>query len=146
MRALELKNPNGISMFILNLEPDELLLESIQNFVREKGIKNGCIVSGIGTLKKLVYHRVTTVEPNPTNEFLEVQGPIELSSMQGLVVDFQPHIHFVASDLKSTYCGHLENGSIVLYLAEVLILKLDDINLKRIPDEKGISFINLLQE
>lgn len=43
MRAFELKNPNGISMFILNLEPDELLLESLQNFIREKGIKTAVL-------------------------------------------------------------------------------------------------------
>jgi len=38
-------------------------------------------VSGIGILKKLVYHRVVNIDFPPKNEFITIKGPIELSSL-----------------------------------------------------------------
>lgn len=128
-------------LIIINLEPKELFLESIIEVLKEKKINNSVIISGIGTLEKLVFHRVLTRDFPPQNEFITLEAPIELSSCQGLILDYEPHIHFVASDLERTYSGHLEFGSKVLYLAEIVILPLKNVNLTRKLKENNIKYI-----
>jgi hypothetical protein len=44
-------------------------------------IRNAWVVSEIGILKKLVYHRVVNIDFPPKNEFITIKGPIELSSL-----------------------------------------------------------------
>jgi len=143
MKTFRIKECKEKNLFILNLEPGDLLLESIKKFVQENFIKHGCVISGIGTLKKLRYHRVLNTNYVPENEYLTIEGAIELSALQGLIINYEPHLHFVASDLEKTYSGHLEDGCEVLYLSEILLLPLEDIKLKRIPDKRNVTYITL---
>ena len=71
--------------FILALERDEGLLESIEQVAREYGIDSAVITSGIGTLSRFHYHRVINVAPQAENEFLVVEGPLE--QLGAVVVD-----------------------------------------------------------
>jgi predicted DNA-binding protein with PD1-like motif len=141
MRVFKRSTSFNNEIIIINLEPDEFLLESIIKYLKDNNIKNACILSGIGTLKKLSYHRVLSTSMNPENEYLSLEGPFELSSLQGLIINFEPHLHFVASDLNNTYSGHIEFNSQVLYLAEIVLLTLKDFSIKRNPNEKNIYFI-----
>ena len=59
---------------------------------------------------------------------------------QGLVLDGVPHIHFVFSDTKNTYTGHLEPGTEVLYLVEMTLAELTDCSIKRLKDENNIAY------
>jgi predicted DNA-binding protein with PD1-like motif len=45
----------------------------------------------------------------------------------------------VISDLESTYTGHLENGTTVLYLSEITLLEVKGINLHRVKDDDNIA-------
>ena len=45
------------------------------------------------------------------------------------------------SDSEKTYTGHMEPGCEVQYLAELAILELSELNIKRASDEFGISYI-----
>ena len=54
---------------ILSLEPDEKLLESIQEVVSSHDIRNGIVVSGVGTLKRCHLHYVNTTTFPPENKF-----------------------------------------------------------------------------
>lgn len=128
-------------LIIMNLEPEELVLETIVDYLKKNNIPNACVISGIGTLKRLSFHRITTTDKNPSNEYLTLEGPFELSSTQGLIINYEPHLHFVASDLQKTYSGHLEFNSQILYLAEFVLISLSDFNLTRRPNERNIYFI-----
>lgn len=141
MKAFKKKISDIIEFIIINLYPNEYLLESILSYLKENNIGYACVISGIGTLKKLSFHRILTTEENPTNEFITLEGPFELSSTQGLIINYEPHLHFVASDLQNTYSGHLEFNSQVLYLAEFVLVAFDDFNLIRKPNEKNIFYI-----
>jgi predicted DNA-binding protein with PD1-like motif len=44
----------------------------------------------------------------------------------------------VVSDHEKAYSGHLEKGCRVLYLAEVVIVELDQAHLQRVRNEKEI--------
>lgn len=141
MKAFKKILNNKIELIIINLYPEEYLIENIINYLKETNTANACVISGIGTLKKLSFHRILTTEENPKNEYITLEGPFELSSTQGLIINYEPHLHFVASDLQKTYSGHLEYNSQVLYLAEFVLISLDDLNLIRNPNEKNIFYI-----
>ena len=46
---------------IIRLDAGDMLLESIEQVIKEADIKNGVVVSGIGTLSDTRIHMVTTV-------------------------------------------------------------------------------------
>jgi len=124
---------------IMNLERGDLLLESIREELARLDIKNAVITSAIGSLQKVVLHRVTGIEREPVDEFVTIENPIELASLQGYVLDGHPHFHMVVSDLEQTYTGHLEDGTTVLYLAEVSLLEIKNPGLVRVKDENNIA-------
>ncbi|WP_319417129.1 PPC domain-containing DNA-binding protein [Marispirochaeta aestuarii] len=124
---------------VLNLQRDEKVLESIRGQLAELGIKNAIITSAIGSLKKAVFHRVTGFEKSPVDEFVTLENPIELASLQGVVIDGEPHFHMVISDLGTTYTGHLEEETTVVYLAEISLVEIKGLALKRVKDENNIA-------
>ncbi|MDR1636310.1 MAG: DNA-binding protein, partial [Treponema sp.] len=87
-------------LVVINLERGDLLLESIRDTLAEYGIKDAVITSAIGSLSKVALHRVTGFEPEPVDEFVTLEKPMELASLQGIVVDGHPHFHMVVSDLE----------------------------------------------
>lgn len=126
-------------LVVINLERGDLLLESIRNALDSYGIRDAVVVSAIGSLSKVVLHRVTGYEVEPVDEFVTLEKPMELASLQGIVVDGHPHFHMVVSDLEQAYTGHLEEGTTALYLVEISLLELTNVDLKRIPDENKIA-------
>ena len=126
-------------LVVINLERGDLLLESIRDALDSYGIRDAVITSAIGSLSKVVLHRVTGYEPQPVDEFVTLEKPMELASLQGIVVDGHPHFHMVVSDLEQAYTGHLEEGTTTLYLVEISLLELTNAELKRIPDENNIA-------
>jgi uncharacterized protein len=127
---------------ILSLERGDDLLISIKNEVSRLGIKNAVVVSGIGTFEKVVYHRVTSFSSIPEEEFITIEEPIELSCLQGLVIDGQPHLHMTFSDLKNTYSGHLEEGCSILYLAEVMLVEIEGFELDRVKNQDNLKLLS----
>jgi uncharacterized protein len=130
---------SAIRTYVVRLDQGDLLLESIRSLIEKEDIKTGVVVSGIGTLDKLVSHLVTTTGYPPV-EFLDTRDalPFELVSLQGVIADGVPHIHLVVSDAKCAYAGHLEDGCRILYLGEVVIQTFNDLHIRRVRDEKGI--------
>lgn len=126
-------------LIIINLERGDLLLESITQELNRLGVRDAVITSAIGSLSKVHLHRVTGIEIVPVDEFIVLEKPMELSSLQGLVIDGHPHIHMVVSDLEQVYTGHLENDTVVLYLVEISLLELNSVDLMRVRDENNIA-------
>ncbi len=128
-------------VIVINLKRGELLLESIERELAAAGIKNAIITGAIGSLKKAVFHRVTGMDREPVDEFVTIEKPLELASLQGLVVDGHPHFHMVVSDLEKSYTGHLEHGTEVLYLVEISLLEVEGLNLLRVKDQDNIAIL-----
>jgi predicted DNA-binding protein with PD1-like motif len=131
----------GNRIVVINLRRDEKLLEKIRTELKKLGIKNGVILSAIGSLQKAVFHRVVSTGKSPEDEFVTIERPIELASLQGLIVDGEPHFHMVVSDVGQTYTGHLEEGTTVLYLVEITIMEIEGLDLKRQKDENNIAVL-----
>lgn len=128
-------------ILIVSLDKGELVLETIADVLKKHCIKSAAMISGIGTLRKAVYHMITTTEDHATNRFVTLEGPMELSSVQGLVLEGEPHFHMVFSDLERVYSGHLEPGCEVQYLAEFVLLEFQGEDLRREKTEGGFSRI-----
>ena len=125
-------------ILLLHLTRGDDLLKSIEKGVKEAGIQCGIVTSGVGSLRKFHYHYIgsTSDEPQNINEIIE--KPIELASLQGIILDGSPHLHVVATEKGSkSYAGHLEEGCEVQYLVEISISEIKDIPLGRRAKEYG---------
>jgi len=112
-----------------------MLLESVKEAIRKHDIQNGVVVSGIGTLKSCHLHHIEHTDFPPQNRFFTIEKPLELVSVSGVIADGEPHLHVVISYRdEEVYSGHLEEGSEVLYLAELVILKFNELRMTRYPD------------
>lgn len=141
MTTLEQTAP--VPVVVVGLEPGEMLLESITEAAAKHGVRNGAVVSGIGTLKVCRMHFIRHTDFPPADEFFTVERPLELVSVSGVIADGEPHLHIVVScGEDEVYAGHLEEGSEVAYLAEVVVLRLDGLEMSRRPDEaRGIRLL-----
>jgi len=126
---------------ILSFDRGEKLREGIRDKLKELGVRNAVLVSAIGTFEKARFHRIKNTNENPQDEIFEVEGPMELASVDGIVADGEPHFHMTFQDLDRAYAAHLEDGSVVCYLAEIVLAELKGIELERVPNKQGIRLL-----
>jgi predicted DNA-binding protein with PD1-like motif len=138
-----MQHSGATEVVIIALEPGELLLESIREAVRARGIESGAVVSGIGTLKTCRMHYIDHVGFPPTDTIFSLEKPLELLSINGLIVDGEPHLHIVVScGSNEVYAGHLEEGSEVAYLAEIAVFAFNDLAMaRRLDPERRIRLL-----
>ena len=131
---------------IIHLSKGEDILLSVKKELERLHLKNGILVSAIGSLRCAGVHAITTLEDLPTNKYFTYASPIELGSAQGLIIDGEPHFHLTISDADRVYTGHMEPGCEVQYMAELAILELPELPLIRKSDEFGISYLTFSDE
>ena len=136
-----LTNEAGSRIITVSLKRGEMLLEGVQEAIDKAGVRDAVVLSCIGTLSQMTWHRVTTLDMQPKEEYPTVRGPLELCAVQGLVAEGKPHFHIVCSDKDGTYAGHLEPGCEVLYLAEIVLMELAGRPLRRVRDENGLNLL-----
>jgi len=124
----------------LRLDYGEDVLEAITRTARELDIQSGVVLSGIGTLYQAVMHMITTTTFPPVDQVVTLEGPLEVTSICGLIADYQPHLHLTISDTRGAYAGHLEPGCLTMYLCEIALARLQGVQLYRAPHpETGIK-------
>jgi predicted DNA-binding protein with PD1-like motif len=134
MKTLEHTGPT--QMVIVALEPGEMLLESLREAIQKHDIRSGVVISGIGTLKTCQMHFIEHTDFPPKDKFFTLKAPLELVSVSGIVADGEPHLHVVVSCGEGhVWAGHLEPESEVAYLAEIALLKFNDLAMVRRLDE-----------
>ena len=124
---------------VVSCKKGEDLLQCLEDAIEEYGIKNGCILTGYGTLDKSTVHMVTTTGFPPQEYFDKKEQALEVLSIDGIIAGGELHAHMVLSDTESAYGGHLEPGCRCLYLCEVVIGVFEDIELSRKENENGIK-------
>ena len=105
----------------LRLNPGDDLLLSLRQAAREQGIQNAAILSGVGSLSQYHYHVVKTTNMPPGNIFVQGEGPFDILTITGLIVNGEVHAHVAFSDTKSAYGGHIEEGCRVLTFAVIVL-------------------------
>jgi len=131
----------------IGFKPGEMLLESLQEAIQSQGIRNGAVVSGIGTLKTCRMHYVEHTGFPPRDRIFTLNKPLELLSVSGLIANREPHLHIVVScGQDEVYGGHLEEGSEVLYLAEIAILVFNEHRMeRRVDQERKIKLLRQME-
>ncbi|MCM3439374.1 PPC domain-containing DNA-binding protein [Metabacillus halosaccharovorans] len=130
-------------VIVINLSRGDRLLEGIRDRLKEEGIKNAVLFGAVGSMQKLVYHLPTSMGPTSEDKFLTIEGngPIELGSLSGNVIDGDPHLHIVAQDKEGTYIGHLEAGTEILFLGEIILAEINNLNIHRVKNESGVVYL-----
>lgn len=115
----------GKKYWVVRVDPGKDVLLTIEDFIKEKGIVQGMIIMGYGTLSRVHMHWVTHNKFPTDNLFETWDGGFELMSMNGMIVEGKVHIHFTGASTKGAFGGHMEEGCICYVLAEIGILELD---------------------
>ena len=107
-------------------------LECVERAAQEKDIQSGVVLSAIGTFDVARIHHIKHTKFPAEDVFVDLEGPIELCSVDGIIADYKPHLHTTMA-VRGTelFSGHLEPGCRILYLGEVVIAKLKGRELTR---------------
>jgi uncharacterized protein len=121
----------GVSRFTaLRLDPGEDVLISLRAAVEEQKIRNAAILSGVGSLDRYHFHVVKTTNMPPGNTFVRGDGPFDILSVTGLVVEGEIHAHITFSNTELAMGGHLEEGCRVLTFAVVVMAETLEVDLR----------------
>lgn len=127
---------------ILHLRNGEDVLEEFLKFLQREKIKNGVVISGIGTLCACSFHGVVKGSLPAVDHFYKMENvSAEVSGMSGIIAEGQPHLHMVVTIFDEnfkTYAAHIEPGCKVLCLAEIAVLEMEEVEMSRVKDEDGI--------
>jgi predicted DNA-binding protein with PD1-like motif len=112
------------------------LLAGMQKMVKQENIRNGVILSAIGSVRGYQVHQVKnrtlpsqdTFVKNPTE-------PADLVSMNGYVIEGKLHPHLTLATPDKVIAGHLEPGTEVFTFAIVTIGVLNDVDFHHLDDK-----------
>ena len=128
---MEFASMNLSRIHILRVDPGEDVLESARRFLQEANVRQAVVLGGYGTLAAYHLHWVTHNRIPTDNAFGRGEGGIEILSMNGLVVDGEPHIHVTLSTRDGAFGGHLEPGCTAYVLCEVFFAEVEGVSLSR---------------
>ncbi|WEL22030.1 PPC domain-containing DNA-binding protein [Halorhabdus sp. BNX81] len=136
---------------VVQLEPGDKALESIETAIDEHDIDTGYVASGIGSLTQLHIHYVSGYDSFPDfpdedeeiDEYIKEEAAWEVGSLQGAIADGEPHLHITAFDAErdKMLAGHLEPDSIVHALMEIVIQPIEGLELTRRPEQMDIPML-----
>jgi len=140
---VELYEDKQAGIVIVAMRRGELLLESLSEIARKLDIHSGVVTSGIGSLTKAQIHTVMSNTYPPRDEFINLEGPLEVVQFGGIIANYQPHIHISLWDQqKRFHGGHLEPGCEILTLSEISIHRLPELRLtRRVLDQSGVMLL-----
>ncbi len=139
----------GGKILVARIKPGSDLIESIRSLVEENHVKGGVIISGVGLLRKAQLRNCKILPKeypitDANRSFLTFERPMEILSLSGNVseVEGRPWIHahitlsYVENDEIKVVGGHVLEGCIVFGFAEVFIMELEDVDMKKKFDEE----------
>ncbi|MBA2362718.1 MAG: DNA-binding protein [Chloroflexia bacterium] len=113
-------------LILVRLNPKDDVLASIRAAVREQGIRNGIIISGVGSLNRYRVHVVNKPVLPTEDVFFEGEGPFDILTVTGMILDGRVHAHITFSNTERAMGGHLEEGCTVLTFAVIVIADTPD--------------------
>ncbi len=124
----------------IRLEPKMDVVEGIVSVCKEKNIKNGIILSAIGSLNGARFFDPVKLPEKKAGygygEPIILQGPIELLSLSGMICndndEILTHFHFSLSDENGKgYGGHVIEGNKVLFTVDIVLAEVGGIDMGR---------------
>lgn len=127
---------NASRYIALRLDPGEDVLLALRSTVRDHHIRNAAILSGVGSLDRYHFHVVQTTNMPPGNTFVQGEGPFDILTVTGLVVNGEVHAHITFSNTEIAMGGHLEEGCRVLTFAVIVMAEALGVDFTR-WDQRG---------
>jgi predicted DNA-binding protein with PD1-like motif len=116
---------------IIKMDPGTDMLDGLKQAVKERSIKNGVILAGIGSVTDYCIHVVSDKNLPPAQEYPKASVAMDLVSVQGYILNSRVHAHIILSDENSAIGGHLEKGTVALTFFIITIGVLpDDLNIE----------------
>ena len=123
-------------VIVLRFKYQTDLLAGMQKMVKQENIRNGVILSAVGSVRGYQVHQVSnrtlpsqdTFVRNPTE-------PADLVSMNGYVIEGKLHPHITLATPDKVIAGHLEPGTEVFTFAIVTIGVMNDVDFRRLDDK-----------
>ena len=128
-------------VYRIRLDRGDLVLESVIEAAKKYDIKDGAVVTGLGSVQTCTYHGVTSMAPTAEQKFITIEGPAEILNINGIIADGDPHLHLTLSKFTGAFGGHLEKGCRVLYRAELTIIKFSGAPLARKLNREGTPLL-----
>jgi len=124
-------------VLVLRFKNDADMLAGIEKMVKQEKIRNGVILSAVGSVKGYHIHQVSNRTFPSKNTFVkDPTAPADVIGMNGYVINGKVHPHITLATPERAFGGHLEPGTIVFTFAIVTIGVLDDsTDLSRIDDK-----------
>jgi len=113
------------------------LLAGLERMVKENHIRNGVILSAIGSVRNYQIHQVSNRTFPSKNMFeKDPTGPADIAGMNGFIMGGKLHPHITLARPDKAFAGHLEPGTEVFTFAIVTIGVLpDDLDLRKLDDK-----------
>jgi predicted DNA-binding protein with PD1-like motif len=116
-------------VIVVRLNTDDDILLGIRQAVAEHGVTNAVLLGAIGSVNRYHVHVVDSLEVPPRDVFLKGDEPLDILSMNGVVMDGRVHAHISFSGTRLTMGGHLEEGCRVLAFCQVMVMTLPEADL-----------------
>jgi predicted DNA-binding protein with PD1-like motif len=110
----------------VRLNPGDDILLALREAVRRDGIRGGIILSGVGSISQYHVHVVQTTNMPPGDTFFRGEGPFDILTLSGAIIDGRVHAHITFSNTERAMGGHLEEGTRVLTFSVVTIADTPD--------------------
>jgi predicted DNA-binding protein with PD1-like motif len=151
------KQASDVRTVVGRLLPQTDLIAGIKAICLEHGVKNGAVISCIGSLN---FARFAWATPNPFaklgfkyGEPAVIAGPLEFIAAQGMIGTLNDnreelfvHMHIVVTDDQgATWSGHVqEEGNRVCCTMEIVIQAFDGVEITRTVDEEsGVAIFDI---
>ena len=115
-------------VIMIRINPNEDILLSIRQAVKDNDIGNAVILAGFGSVRSSHFHVVTSPELPPSEAYPKSDQPLDVIGIQGLVIDGRVHAHITFSDERNGFGGHLEEGCRALTFTVVAVGEMSDID------------------
>src|SRR5437899_9264769 len=120
---------------IVRLKNKTDLLDGLKQAVAREKIKNAVFISGFGSVTSYQTHVVGNTTLPPKDTFTKENGPFDILTVSGMVIDGKVHAHITLSTPTKAIGGHLEPGTSVFTFATITLGILSDaIDLTKVDD------------
>ncbi len=112
------------------------LLAGLQAMTKKEGIRNGVILSGVGSLRGYHVHQVHNRDFPTINIFTNrPDTPADLVGMNGYIVNGVVHAHMTLGTGDRAIAGHLEPGTEVFTYVIVTVGVMNGTDLGKVDDK-----------
>ena len=114
------------------------LLAGLERMVKQHNIRNAVILAGAGSVRSYHFHTVSNGTFPSKNIYVKnPDGPADIVSMNGYVIDGRIHAHITMTDADKAFGGHLESGTNVFTFAVVTVGVFKGRNRPKTIDDKN---------